>query len=127
MPALRLVIVEGDGRLEARFRAAVAGRSAEVFAVRDPAAIFESTRQEGRTGLLLIEHQGDLEQTVALLEQAERAEWRSIVFVTQPILPAARLLLRTAGAMLLLDRMPAYEQIEAWTQRWIGMANHPVA
>ncbi|MBY0586158.1 hypothetical protein K2X85_03215 [bacterium] len=118
MPATRLVIVEQQGRLAPRFRAAVRHQPAEVIEAKDASDIGKKLADAPKA-FVVIEHAGDLAKTVSLLEYALPWDARCFVFLSTGTSSEAEMVLRTAGAIQLFDHIPPFDQLSAWVDRWV--------
>ncbi len=118
MPALRIVIIETQGRLEPLTRAACRKRPAHVMNANDTDTLTKSCANTP-PGIVLIEHHSNVPDTVALVERTVELGFRAIVFLAEATSPEARMVLRTAGAVQLIDQLPPFTQWQAWVDRWM--------
>ncbi len=119
MPALPIVIIETQGRLEPLTSAACRGKPAHIIQANDEPSLTRSLAGHP-PGIVLIEHHADLPRTTALIEQTTEIGSSAIVFLLEPVSDEARLVLRAAGAVQLIDQLPPFPQWEAWVDRWIS-------
>ncbi len=118
MPALRIVIIETHSRLEQFLLAACRGKPAHIIKASDVDTLTRCL-VDHPPGIVLTEHQANLAKTVSLIEQTVSLGSRAIVFLTEAISDEARIVLRTAGAVQLIDQIPPFPQWQAWVDRWL--------
>lgn len=118
MPALRIIIIETQSRLEQLLLAACRGKPAHIIKASDVDSLTRCLFDHP-PGIVLMEHQADLAKTVSLIEQTVSLGSCAIVFLTDAISDEARIVLRTAGAVQLIDQLPPFQRWQAWVDRWM--------
>lgn len=118
MPATRVVIFERKRLLESRLITLSPQLPIDVKPVRTFDE-FQSALRESFFPIALIESEGDVDEAVRLLQTGTEFSAQSIVVARKPLLEESRLLLRAAGAMLVLEEFPTNSQ-------WSVLINHLV-
>lgn len=118
MPATRVVIFERKRLLESRLSTLHTKLPIDVKPVRTFDE-FRSALQDSFFPIALIEWEGDVGETVSLLEAGIEFSAQSVIFARKPLSEESRLLMRAAGAMLVLEEWPTWS-------RWSVLITHLV-